>query len=448
MTGIASTLPAQYTINGLVITSNKVMDNLIKIATASGCYITYDIHQSKWAVIIDQAATSQWSFNSSNLVDAVTVSSTGIDGMYNAVKVTYPHLALMGMNDFTETILPTTSWYPNESLNELNLNYGLVNNQVQADLLSKLTLAQSRIDRIVTFQSDYSMINCRAGDIIDITLPQYGWTAKLFRVLTITEDDPDTGEIKLSFTAQEYDPAIYATAQSALKMMQRSAVNSISTANTVTAGNLAVQTAATLSSAVPGVKSSIDASYVVISWTSYDGSDLDIRFRCAQAGQTTFAQTLGFTTNNGSSPTPYWYNWPQTGTPVFTWGGDNTGALSVEAILIDVAAFKSAYPSATIMHCECRGNWYLVKGTLPVKLQGVMYTGGTISHAGYNFTNSGATATANIVGESITLQSSTAAGTTPPSGTAAGATTDGDLLGWFHFDTVKKQGWFSLSATG
>ena len=497
MTGTPAVLDNRYTINGVIQTSGKVMDNINKIAAACGAYVTYDIHEGKWSIIINAPGDAIWSFYGNNIIGAVNVSSTGLDQLYNAVKVTYVHEDLRGKEDFIEVIIPDTEWYPNESLNVLNLNYGLVNNQVQAQILGTIEMKQSRIDRIVSFQTDYSMINCRAGDIIDITLPMYNWDHKKFRIITITEDDPDTGEIMLNITALEYDAGVYDTTN--LVRYERAPTNSIAnnkstvmaTANTNIATSAAAQTSAlnaatlataaaldALAGAVPGAKVKLNTKYAIITWKSFDGVDLDIRCSIITPNigmsdpASDLTNTFGYTTYNGASAA-YWYKWPKTGGWVLAWGGDNTGGLSRENVAISIPGFRALYPTATEIVAECRGNWYSTAGKLPVQLYGTLHQGGTISSGtlsggngsstGYGFNVTGDTKELNVVGQTIPVTSYNGVTTDGKgvvngvvltnslgdwtAGNAAGASTFGDLMGYFHYDLVNNQAWFSLSKT-
>jgi hypothetical protein len=200
---------ARYTINGLVGTDARVMDNLSKLCAASGSWLTYDFHAGKWSVIINRAGTSQWSFNDSNIIGALTISATGIEALYNSVKVTYPHEDLQNQSDFIQISIPTSDWYPNEVENTLNVNYGIVTNPVQAQLLGFIELKQSRVDKIIKFRTDYSRLSVKAGDLIDITSTVYGWTAKVFRAIMVREVDDDSGGINVEITALEYDADVY-----------------------------------------------------------------------------------------------------------------------------------------------------------------------------------------------------------------------------------------------
>ena len=499
MAGTASTLTPGMTIDGLIVTSNKCLDNLQKIADACSCFITFDIHTGKWSVVPNTTGTSIMSFNNHNIIGPVNVSATGIDGLYNGVKVTYPHEDLRGMNDFVEVILPSGSWYPSETLNIMNINYGLIRNQVQAQYVGTVLLKQSRVDKVVTFQADFTALGLKGGDLFDITVPYYGWTNKVFRVQTITEDDPDSGEILLTIVGIEYDASVYDTSN--LIMNDRIKPNSIvnnkptvlaaanssastiatTAATTAVAPALAAATTANSNSSlalagltaalglIPGAKQNINANYVLLTWQSFDGTDLDIRFTCPDAGMTAISSgtaitssdnILGYNAGNGS-PISYWESWPKTGTPIFSWGGDAYGPLSTEHVFIDLGAFQTAYPAITQLNCECRGTWYSSLGILPVNLFGTMWQGGTpvfsadgqsyYTSWGGTWTNPTATTTANITGESNVLNGPVHSAPTDPSPSNTdgfnGETFPGQLMGYFHYNFTNKQAWFSLSPT-
>lgn len=203
------TLANRYTINGLVGTESTVLENLEKLCSAAGSWLSYDIHQGKWAVIVNKSGTSEYSFNDSNIIGPLRISSTGIDELYNSVKVSFPHEDLRNQTDFVTISIPSGDRYPNEVDNVLELNYGLVTNPVQAQLLGFIELKQNRVDKVVSFETDYSKISVKAGDIIDITNSVYNFTNKLFRVITVKEVDDEAGNINIEIIALEYDASVY-----------------------------------------------------------------------------------------------------------------------------------------------------------------------------------------------------------------------------------------------
>ncbi len=200
---------ARFKINGLLPTEDSVLQNIEKLSNACATWITYDYTQGKWAVIINRAGLSNYSFTDSNIIGPITISSTGINDLYNSVKITFPHEDLRDQTDFVQIRIPNEDLYPNEQENVLELNYGVVNNQVQAQLLGLIELKQSRIDKVIQFVTDYSSMGIKAGDLIDVTSEVYGFEAKVFRVTNLRETDGDDGTINIEITALEYNANVY-----------------------------------------------------------------------------------------------------------------------------------------------------------------------------------------------------------------------------------------------
>ena len=206
-----------FQINGVIDTNNSVLDNLELIASSAGCWWTYDTNAGMWCVVINQEGTSTSSFNDSNIIGAITISGTGLTDYYNQVKVDYPHKDLLDERDSSFYRLDAIDWpsfnpmefYNNEQLNCLELKFDLVNDPTQAEMLALMALKQSRVDKVIKFSTDYSKLGLKAGDLIDITSSMYGFTNKVFRILSIEEEDSEDGSINLGITALEYDSRVY-----------------------------------------------------------------------------------------------------------------------------------------------------------------------------------------------------------------------------------------------
>lgn len=203
------TLDNRYGINGILDTSNPVLDNLELIAASCGCWITFDVHTGLWSVIINQPGSSVRSFDNSNIVGKMQLSSTGLTELYNGVKITYPRGDINAATDFVEADVPPGDRHYNEPDNILEMELPLTNDPVQALDIASVELKQGRVDRVVTFTTDYTAIDLNAGDLIDITMPSFGWTAKVFRIITMREADADDGAIAIEITALEYDADVY-----------------------------------------------------------------------------------------------------------------------------------------------------------------------------------------------------------------------------------------------
>lgn len=209
MTGISST--SQYNFNGVISTDKTVMQNLEAMTNAAGSWLTYDIHTGRWSVIINKPGVAKYAFNDDNIIGSISVSGTGLTDLYNAVRVEFPHIDLNDQTDFVQDAIPTIDLNPNEPSNTLVIQYDILNDPIQAELLGLRELKQSRIDKIINFSTDYSMIGVKAGDIISVTNDLYGFDEKLFRVISAAESDADDGLIMVSISAMEYDENIYST---------------------------------------------------------------------------------------------------------------------------------------------------------------------------------------------------------------------------------------------
>jgi len=204
-----SQLPQQFSINGVLSTDDSVLSNMEKIAASCSCWITYDIHAGKWSVIINRAGTSIKSFNDSNIIGPINVSSTGLTDLYNSVKVTYPRVDINDEIDWVRVDLPQADRNYLEPDQTLDMELFMTNDPVQAELVGFLELKQNRVDKLVTFATDYTAIDLNAGDLIDITNATWGWTNKVFRILTMREIDGDSGEIRIEISGLEYDAEVY-----------------------------------------------------------------------------------------------------------------------------------------------------------------------------------------------------------------------------------------------
>jgi len=205
----ASVLPARYKINGLIDPNQTVMQNLTALATCAGTFIGYDVHEGKWSVIINRASSPVKTFNDSNIVGPITVNGTGLDELYNSVTVNFPLRDTADARDIIKISIPPEDRNPNEPDNDLQITLDQVNEPVQAEIIGLIELKQARLDKIITFDADYTAVSINAGDVIGITNTVYGWTNKLFRVVTIEEIDDEVGSLYFRLTCLEYSDDVY-----------------------------------------------------------------------------------------------------------------------------------------------------------------------------------------------------------------------------------------------
>lgn len=196
-------------INGVLSTDKTVLQNLNDLCSAAGAFLTFDISQGKWAVVINKTGTSVKSYNDSNIIGSINIQETGVNELYNSASIEFPHKTLRDQTDFVEVTIPSEDRYPNEVDNTLQIQSVLINDPVQAQYLAGVELKQSRLNKIINFTTDYTSLGLKAGDLIDVTSTMYGYSGKIFRVTKVEEIDEDV--IGVSITALEYSPDVYSS---------------------------------------------------------------------------------------------------------------------------------------------------------------------------------------------------------------------------------------------
>ena len=214
---MATSTTDTFEINGVIDTSQRVFDNIQRLCASSGAFFTYDASQGKYAVVINTTGTSVATFDDSNIIGGIQLSTLDVDEMYNAATVEFNHKDIKDGTDTINLLLDDEDQHtPNEIKNTLNMKFDLVNNPVQATYLAKLQIQQSRFDKIIQFRTDYSYQGLRAGDVIQVVNDWLGYpltgnptTLGYFRISSIKEIDDAENGFLLEITAFEYSDTVY-----------------------------------------------------------------------------------------------------------------------------------------------------------------------------------------------------------------------------------------------
>lgn len=201
------TTSSSITVNGLVDTTQSIMDNMNKLAKAADSWINYDIHSGQWNVVINTVGSSVASLNDSNIIDDITISGTSLTQLSNTADVKYQNTDLLDVTDYVKISIPSGELLQNEPITTMQIELPFTNKQVVASKIGLKALKQARVDKVISFKTDYSYFNLKAGDIIDITSEIYGFVNKPFRIINISETD-DNG-LSYEFKCLEYNSSVY-----------------------------------------------------------------------------------------------------------------------------------------------------------------------------------------------------------------------------------------------
>jgi hypothetical protein len=206
--GSPSTQP-RYRINGVLDAGESVLSNIDRIMSACDSWMAYNAALGQWAVVVNKPETAEFAFTDNNIIGDIRVSATDITSSINQVEARFPFKENRDQANFINIQTPSGLLYPNEPVNKYSITYDLVNDSVQASYLANRLLEQAREDLIVSFNTTYFGIQVDAGDVVSVTNSDYGWNAKLFRVMKVNEASLPDGSLGARLELSEYNAQVY-----------------------------------------------------------------------------------------------------------------------------------------------------------------------------------------------------------------------------------------------
>jgi len=210
--GVPETQP-RFTFNGAIDTTKNILDNVQSIVNCCDCLLKYNEIYGVWSVIVNKPTYSvAMDINDTNMVSAIQVVSLDISNTYNIAQCQFPDISLnssFNTSTVNLSLVAPSLLYPNEPQNAQTIQLPLVNNDVQAQLLATRFLKAARMDLQITCTVNYIGLELEAGDIVTVTNANYGWVAKLFRVIKVEQNFAPDGTISVALTLLVYDPTVY-----------------------------------------------------------------------------------------------------------------------------------------------------------------------------------------------------------------------------------------------
>jgi hypothetical protein len=200
---------ARYRINGVLDTGQNVLANIDRIMLACDSWNAYNAASGQWSIVINKAESTAYAFDDTNIIGDIKVSLTDITSSINQIEAQFPNKLNRDQRDLVYLETPSNLLYANEPINKFSCNFDLINESVQVSYLANRVLEQAREDLIVGINAAYPAIQLDAGDVVSITNTSYGWSAKLFRVMKVSEVSLPDGNLGASLELNEYNAAVY-----------------------------------------------------------------------------------------------------------------------------------------------------------------------------------------------------------------------------------------------
>ena len=207
-TSVRSDIGSTYKINGGLDTDIALYENIQEILDASNSMLIYT--NGKYTLKArKQNETAVYTFTQDDILDSMQVQMPDKKTKKNKITVTFPDESSDYNYNENIKIVESSSFLTadNNSVLEGRIEFNLVTNATLATNLATYKMNASRKTMVVQFEAPHVKLPVECGDIVAITNADFGFSAKLFRVLQM-EITPDN---TLNIVAQEYDSSIELT---------------------------------------------------------------------------------------------------------------------------------------------------------------------------------------------------------------------------------------------
>lgn len=196
----------RYTTNGIVDPSQTIFECYRDLLTACRGFPIYSAGRHR--LILDRPeATTGFDLNESNVVGAWRIAPPGKRDRWNRVKARYFDAGAnwtAGIAVSDGNVQRATD--DAGTLLEQEIELPLTSDRFTAERIAMIERRQSRFGIVVELTATIAATRVECGDVVTITHPVPGWSAKPFRIMRIAL----TGEGEVRITAREYQAASYA----------------------------------------------------------------------------------------------------------------------------------------------------------------------------------------------------------------------------------------------
>lgn len=203
----------RFEFNGQIDTAQKIMKNIQSMADCCDCLVKYNEITGLWGVIVQTPTYSVvMNINDSNMIGPISISPIDISNSFNIIETKFPDSTQQDSFNaatFDLAIIDPTLLFPNEPVNKQSVSLYLTNNSVTAQYIANRMLEAAREDLQIQCEINYIGLELEAGDIVTVTNTNYGWSAKLFRVMKVIEKFGENGTVTATLSLSEYNPAVY-----------------------------------------------------------------------------------------------------------------------------------------------------------------------------------------------------------------------------------------------
>lgn len=272
----------QFEINGIFDTSQDRETTLNQLLAAMDGTIVRQ--GTKWFIYASEYRTPTVTLTEDDLRGTLTVSThISKSDCFNSVRGTF----VSPQADYNETDVPmiTNSTYVTEDglqiFEDMALNF--VTSSGQAQRLFKIALERSRQGIIVTFPATIAALQNKVTDVIFLTLPRFGWSAKTFEITDMAYAEEADGTLGVDLELREIASGVFDWSSG-----EETIVDLSPNSNLPSATDVAEPTNVTLTSGTSELDKRLDGSIfsrLKVAWTAsttefvITGGHYDIQYK-------------------------------------------------------------------------------------------------------------------------------------------------------------------------
>ena len=193
--------------NFVLDTGRKVIDNLKELIKGCRGYLPYT--QGKYKLIIETTGSASITLTEDNIIGGYVLSSPDKNSKFNRVITTYINPARNFQVDeaqfppIDDSGLPSADQHSTMKtadggvLLEGRFEFPSLTSTYQAEEMAEIILRRSREALVLQITADFNAYDLAIGDIVGITHSSLGFSAKNFRVLSITFNEDYTISLNL-----------------------------------------------------------------------------------------------------------------------------------------------------------------------------------------------------------------------------------------------------------
>ena len=193
----------RYTINGVIQATQSHGDVLQSMMTACAGSLFWGA--GKWKLKVGDYVAPAKTLTLDDLRGPISLSTrVNLQDQFNGVKGTFNDAAERWIT--TEYPSITSATFEAEDGGEqtmLDLALPFTTSAATAQRLAKLTLFRGREQMTLTADFGLNSFDVEVGEIIALTNPRYGWTAKEFEVVGWAFGSGDAGDLRVTLTLRE-----------------------------------------------------------------------------------------------------------------------------------------------------------------------------------------------------------------------------------------------------